>query len=212
MKDEALERALAALMEASASSVEADPVELARLRFELAQAGQVLRAQAFARPRDEARFVARVLARTTREDLSRWGDLLLLRDYLRARLKASPALRLVAASLALHLVAAPAVAYWMLHEPEPKKPLLIHIEPPSSLPFDDGEVLAQPDDELLAAARAREARENARAETRYWLSARGQGVYGPEGDLVGLIGVVAEVTDQKRAELALSRFRQAFTL
>lgn len=168
-----LQQALDALL--GEASPEADSAELARLRSELGAAGDVLRARAFAHARDEARFVARVLARTTREDLSLAGDVRLFIDFLRARLKASRALRLVAASLALHVVAGPALAWWMLREPEPERQLFIRVEPARELPFEDGSVPSEaPDDELLAEARAREARENARATAHFLLAERAQ--------------------------------------
>ena len=169
--DETLAQELDALLGDAPSRNEAEP---ARLAGELAHAGQVLRERAFRRPRDEARFVAGVLARTTREDLSWRGDLRLWREFLGARLKASPALRLVAASLALHLVATPALAWWILHEREEPRAFTLHIELPSELPFvDELPPPEEPADELRTAARAREARENERARLRHaLLSAR----------------------------------------
>lgn len=159
-----LREALDALLERGAGG---PPEERARVAGELARAGEALRAQAFRRPRDEARFVSAVLARTTREDLSWRGDLRLLGEFLRARLRASPALRLVAASLALHLVAGPALAWWMLRERPEERSFTLHIELPSELPFvDEAQVSEEPTDELRAAARAREARENERALLR----------------------------------------------
>lgn len=61
----------------------------------------------------ESSFVQRVLAQTTREDLGWRGDLHLLRDYVGARLKSSRALRVLAASLVVHLLVGPAVALWV---------------------------------------------------------------------------------------------------
>ena len=167
--DEKLEAALEALLGDGPAGEES---ERARLAAELARAGEALRARAFRAPRHEARFVNAVLARTTREDLSWRGDLRLWGDFLRARLRASPALRLVAASLALHLVAGPALAWWMLHERPEERAFTLHIELPSELPFvDEVPEPEEPDDELARAARAREARENERASLRHGLQA-----------------------------------------
>lgn len=64
------------------------------------------------------RLSERILARTTREDLSWRGDLALVGGFLRKRLGESVALRLVAASLLVHLIAAPSLlAYYMLVKP-----------------------------------------------------------------------------------------------
>jgi len=168
-EEQRLAQALDALL---GEAVEHEASECARLAGELARAGAVLRARAFRRPRDEARFVASVLGRTTREDLSWRGDLRLALDFLRARLRASPALRVVAASLALHLVAAPALAWWMLREPRAERAFTLHIELPSELPLaEEPTDLEAPADELRAAAHAREARENERARVRHALGA-----------------------------------------
>jgi len=178
-EDEA--RLAAALDDLLGQPSAADELERARLSGELARAGEVLRARAFRRPRDEDRFVASVLARTTRMDLSWRGDLRLWSDFLRARLKASPALRLVAASLALHLVAAPALAWWILREPPAEPTFTLHVELPSELPFvDELPATEEPLDELLSLARAREARENERATLRHGLLAGAPGL--PELD------------------------------
>ena len=61
----------------------------------------------------DAQLVERILSRTTREDLSWRGDLALYGRHLRSRLASSLWLRLAAASLLLHLIALPALAYYI---------------------------------------------------------------------------------------------------
>ncbi len=148
--------------------------ELARLADGLARAGASLVRAVPLAPRPEARFVARVLARTTRQDLSWRGDARLLGDFLRTRLRASPLLRVVAASFVLHLVAAPVLAWWILREQVPARRITIQIEQPAEDPFAPPPPVAVPAlDELRAAAHRREARENERARQRFVLLARG---------------------------------------
>jgi hypothetical protein len=81
--------------------------------------------------------VERVLARTSREDLSIGGDLRLLRGFVHERLRASVVLRLVAASLLVHVMALPVLA-WVLLVQEPKGPL-ITFEPPHPPAVEDAE-------------------------------------------------------------------------
>lgn len=148
------------------------PALRAELAAGLTRSGDELRAATrWSEPR-EARWRAALLARTTRRDLSWRGDLALLVDFLRQRLRASPALRVVAASLALHVVAAPAVAYWILREPRPEKRVMLRVELPEAEPFlpEPPPPPALADDELLRLARAQEARENARARERFVLA------------------------------------------
>lgn len=71
--------------------------------------------------RDSAGLQERILARTTREDLSWRGDWRLLAGFVRERLERSLLLRVAAASLLIHLVAAPVVA-WMLWRDAPARP------------------------------------------------------------------------------------------
>lgn len=147
--------------------------EVRALHAGLARSGRLLRDSTGLGPKQEARFVARVLARTTRQDPSWRGDARLWLDFLRARLAASPALRLLAASIVLHLVAAPVVAYWVLREPERRPRFTIHIEQPTAEPFAPPPPAASPGpDELRAAAWRREARESELARQRYVLQAR----------------------------------------
>ena len=77
---------------------------------------------------DTAPLAARVLERTTREDLSWRGDLALYGRYLRGRLAESGWMRLAAASLILHLVALPALAVYVLVV-EPKRPEIGYLAP-----------------------------------------------------------------------------------
>lgn len=77
----------------------------------------------------DSRLVARILSRTTGEDLGWRGDLGLLAGFLRQRLSASRAVRLLAASLALHLLALPLCAWLALRSPAPERALLVRIEP-----------------------------------------------------------------------------------
>ncbi len=63
--------------------------------------------------RTTAPLAQRILARTTREDLSWRGDLALIGRHLRGRLASSVWMKLVAASLLVHLIALPALAYYV---------------------------------------------------------------------------------------------------
>jgi len=81
----------------------------------------------------EGSLVGRVLANTTRLDLSWRGELRLLTGFVRERLHSSVALRVVAASLILHLAALPALALWMGARAQ-KAPVQISFEPAESLP------------------------------------------------------------------------------
>jgi hypothetical protein len=65
----------------------------------------------------EAELTARLLARTTREDLSWRGDLTLVGGFLRDRLSRSVVLRVAAASLLLHMAALPVLAYYVFLAP-----------------------------------------------------------------------------------------------
>lgn len=69
----------------------------------------------------------RVLARTTRQDLSWHGELRLVRSFVNDRLGASTVLKLVAASLLLHVLALPVVA-WVLLTSDPEDGFFIRFE------------------------------------------------------------------------------------
>lgn len=58
-------------------------------------------------------LVDRILARTTREDLSWRGDLNLWAGYLRRRISESGWMKVAAASLLVHLIALPALAFYV---------------------------------------------------------------------------------------------------
>jgi len=77
----------------------------------------------------ERDLVERVLARTTREDLSWRGDLRLVGGFLAARLRSSVVVRIAAASLLVHLCALPLLAMMGFFESAPPGPV-IRVEPP----------------------------------------------------------------------------------
>jgi len=88
----------------------------------------------------------RILARTTREDVSWRGDWRLLRGFLGQRLGASVVLRVVAASLLVHIAALPVLAYYTYLAPEPET--VIQFDLPvgeAELPFRDAEPEPQPE-------------------------------------------------------------------
>lgn len=76
----------------------------------------------------DAALTARVLARTTREDLSWRGDLTLVGGYVRERLSRSVLLRFAAASLLLHVAALPVLAYYAFLAPT-SPPIIIDTIP-----------------------------------------------------------------------------------
>ena len=78
----------------------------------------------------------RILAQTTREDLSVRHDWVLLTRFVTRRFRASRVLRVAAASLLLHLVAVPVLAYYALMAPDPE-PFHLSVESLQELPFDD---------------------------------------------------------------------------
>ncbi|GEM_PF-2137992 len=59
----------------------------------------------------------RILAQTTREDLSWRGDLRLVGRFMGSGMRRSPLLRVAAASLLFHLAALPLLAYWAWRGP-----------------------------------------------------------------------------------------------
>lgn len=118
----------------------------------------------------ERDFRARVLSRTTRQDPSWRGDVRILLDFLARRMESSPALRLVAAALVLHLVAFPVVALmaWRSRPPAPEP--RITFELPTESPFAEPEETPEtPWAPAVAAARRAEAIENAIARARFAL-------------------------------------------
>jgi len=80
-------------------------------------------------------LVESILATTTREDLSWRGDLRLVGGFLRQRLRSSRLLRVVAASLLLHIVALPAIAYYAIFV-APERTTVLRFDPgPGELPY-----------------------------------------------------------------------------
>ena len=84
-------------------------------------------------PLRESRLIGRILAATTREDLSWRGDWTLLRRFLTERLTSSPALRWVAASLVVHLLALPFFGIGLLEE---RTVPVLRFEPAPDVPID----------------------------------------------------------------------------
>jgi hypothetical protein len=114
------------------AALRADPGAAARLAaLERLLAGAAAAVEA---PQDRARehaLAERVLALTTREDLSWRGDLRLVGGFLRERMRESRLARSLAALLVANLTIGPvvAVAWVLVHEPEPQRRLYFHVEP-----------------------------------------------------------------------------------
>jgi hypothetical protein len=100
-----------------------------------------LREEMPANPEGLAALERQVLARTTREDVSWRGDLRLVRGFLRQRLSSSVFLRVVAASLLVHVAALPVLAYYTWVAPKPSYTLLVDLA--RELPY--GEPEHEPD-------------------------------------------------------------------
>jgi hypothetical protein len=111
------------------------------------------------------RLAERILADTTREDFSWRGDLRLVVGYVGERLRASAALRVIAASLLLHLLGLPLLAWVGWLRPEEGGPRIL-VEPPRRSPFatyeEPARVVTDPEQERLELARRA-----ALAERRY---------------------------------------------
>lgn len=84
----------------------------------------------------------RIYAATTREDLSWRGDLRLLGGFVAARLRSSRALRIAAASLLLHLLALPVLAWYGWTHFGPDGPTLRFEPEPAKEPFAEQEEVA----------------------------------------------------------------------
>lgn len=155
------------LAEGAAAELGAMREDLARLRSALSDE-RILERSPDLRRRSEG-LAQRVLERTTREDPSWRGDLILFSRFCRERMRSSMLLRLAAASLVIHLAAAPAVlAYLVLRKPvlepgfrtgfEPRvespyvedpveePPVIRFLAPEEELPVPDLELLRQLDD------------------------------------------------------------------
>jgi len=182
-REEAL---LDALFEDTAGSrraaLDADErAELLQLEAVLAQARAEAREAPDWSPLREGALVGRVLAETTRADLSWRGDLRLVAGFIRERLAASPALKVVAASLLVHLIALPVVGWYVLREPENRA--TIYFGPP--LQTEDSAFLEQTEESsaLLptSADRLAERIENSRRRARFVL-AHASGPFFAAGD------------------------------
>jgi len=117
--------------------------ELARMQRDVAHVRATLAAAA---PRVSAGLSDRILARTSREDLGLRGDARLVFAFVRARLRASPALRVAAASLLLHLLALPVLAWFVWRAEQPRYPFQVTTEEPPEPVF---EPAREPEPELI---------------------------------------------------------------
>lgn len=107
---------------------------------------------------DDSALVQRVLAATTREDLSWRGELRLVGSFLRSRWRSSMLVRVVAASLVLHVAALPLLGYLGLFEEREPGSFRSGIEPEVVLPPEPTEELPEivapaPEAELVDLAR-----------------------------------------------------------
>ena len=129
-------------------------------------------------PVREGALVARILSRTSRENLGPLGELRLVGGFVRDRLASSPLLKVVAASLLLHVVAFPMAAYFLVRaEPDPEPRITFEIpvgddrlDSQVRAPEEEPEPLAEPHApaglEVADVARI----ENVRARSRWVLS------------------------------------------
>lgn len=146
----------------------------------------------------EGRLVGRILALTTREDLSWRGELRLLRRFVVERLAQSPALRWVAASLVLHLCALPFFGTELVELLDPR--VRLRFEPPVELPAEPQDELAVEDTPPLpdpageAGGPDPAAIDNALRRARFELSrARAEGRVPPPPAAGALVGVPLEI-------------------
>lgn len=149
-------------------------------------------------PRRTRLLTRRILSDTTREDLSWRGDLRLVAGYVGARLRASAALRVIAASLVLHLLGLPLLAWVGWLRPEPTSSRIL-VEAPRHDPFstydEPPRVVTSPAEEHIAdsereALRARRYVQNTLRWNR-WFLAR------------SLPSVPAQAPDEARADAIL---------
>lgn len=148
---------LEAVLDSSAEALRAEIAacaECARRAAELESFASHLRGTLLDAPetelasRSEQRFAERVLARTTREDLSRRGDFVLMAQFAVERLRASPALRVAAAVIVAHLFALPVLAWIVLRAPARQGVFSVSIEtPPPAFP---AEADSEPEREITA--------------------------------------------------------------
>jgi hypothetical protein len=138
----------------------------------------------------ELRLVNRILQRTTREDLGWRGELRLVGAYVADRLGGSRALRVLAASLLLHLLAGPFFAWWIYRETREPEYTIGYIsaedhafsddEPLEVPPVEPEEVVLDPDE--LEPGPAPERIENAVRLARFQLCTRRLVVCVPPGE------------------------------
>jgi hypothetical protein len=142
--------------------------------------------------RRELQLVNRILQRTTREDLGWRGELRLVSSYFADRLGGSRALRVLAASLLLHLLAGPFFAWWIYRETREPEYTIGYIsaedyafaedETPEPVPEELEEVVLDPDE--LDPGPPAERIENAVRLARFQLCTRRLAVSVPPGEAV----------------------------
>ena len=123
-----IELALAGLGESDAATCETCCARVQELRGFLDDCRRDLLAEREESAAQMRPFVERVLSSTSREDLGWRGDLRLVGSFVNRRLSSSRALRFAAASLAVHLLVLPVVAWMVLREAREERILSISIE------------------------------------------------------------------------------------
>jgi len=179
-----------------------------------------LRAEEAAPVERMARLEREVLARTTREDVSWRGDLRLMGGFLRQRLSTSVVLRVVAASLLVHIAALPVLAYYTWVAPAPERRLVFDVrEFPSELPYRESEQEPEPVPEAPELPELPEATSTAGSAAELFherLVAQGLidldgGSHGPPpetvvwGDELGLVLRCEQLLDERDADGAEGR-------
>lgn len=148
-----------------------DPAQAAALERLESVIGRARRAarEPVLEPAQKRAFVDRVLAATTREDPSWRGDLHLVSRFVLARFRESRVVRFVAASLVVHLLVGPAVAYLLLRDPPPRTPDFLIALAPRPETAEPADATAPAGPELDAATRAAQDVENRVRRARYLL-------------------------------------------
>lgn len=184
----------------SPAPVDSDCAEC-RARLDAVSAGiGRLRSVAAERRNAESALVERILAATVRENFDWRGDLALVTNFVRERMRASPWLRFAAALLFIHAAALPVLAWIVLRseqaaphffsalEPLPRESAFAEpvVEPPA--PLESGEeseprLVELSADEHAAKARWAAERERQAASLRAfdWPAARDDGVRAGDG-------------------------------
>jgi hypothetical protein len=117
-----------------------DPEVAERLRSLELFLGECRQGLAREEETDSSVLVDKILVSTTREDLSWRGDLRLVGGFVRQRLRSSRLLRVVAASLLLHVIALPVFAYYAFVRPPAQRTVILFAPTPPELPYvDSGE-------------------------------------------------------------------------